>query len=235
MQYLLLHFGYAFLVLGLILEGDATLVAAMILASAGAEYFSMSWVVGIALGVTIGGNELIYEIGALGRMRGLLANSQHRQRVSRWLHNSRSGFLSLLFSRFMWGFRLMIPFAAGMLRIKRRRFSVANALGGVIWVTVLAYFGVGIEQLFELLHNDLLRYQSHIAVALFLVGIVIGLATIPWQIVRRSRKKQRVAAALRLAKRRAVLPPRVAAKPPAPAVAAGWVQPREAAPPPPPH
>lgn len=235
MQYLLLHFGYAFLVLGLILEGDATLVAAMILASAGAEYFSMRWVVGIALGVTIGGNELIYEIGALGRMRGLLANSKHRQRVSRWLHHSRSGFSSLLFSRFMWGFRLMIPFAAGMLHIKRRRFSVANAIGGAIWVTVLAYFGVGIEQLFELLHNDLQLYQSHIAVALFLVGIVIGLATIPWQIVRRSRNKRRATAAQRLAQRRAALPPRTAAKPPAPAVPAAWVQPRKAAPPPPPN
>ncbi|MGH9467776.1 MAG: DedA family protein [Terriglobales bacterium] len=190
MQYLLLHFGYAFLVLGLIIEGDATLVAAMILASAGTEYFSMQWVIGIALGVTIGGNELIYEIGALGRMRRLLANSKHRQRVSKWLHHSRSGFSALLFSRFMWGFRLMIPFAAGMLHIKRRRFSLTNFIGATIWVTVLAYFGVAVERLFELLHNDLMRYQSHIAVALFLAGILIGLATIPWQLVRRGQKRR---------------------------------------------
>ncbi|MGH9413456.1 MAG: DedA family protein [Terriglobales bacterium] len=201
MQYLLLHFGYAFLVLGLIIEGDATLVAAMILASAGSQYFSMRWVIGIALGVTIGGNELMYEIGALGRMRSFLANSKHRQRVSRWLHSSRSGFSALLFSRFMWGFRLMIPFAAGMLHIKRRRFSLTNIVGGAIWVTVLAYFGVAVEQLFVLLHNDLMRYQSHIAVALFLVGIVLGLATIPWQMTRR-RGKRRRAAALQLQRQR---------------------------------
>ncbi|HEY8055268.1 MAG TPA: DedA family protein [Terriglobales bacterium] len=188
-QYLLLHFGYAFLVLGLIIEGDATLVAAMILASAGTEYFSMRWVIGIALGVTVGGNELMYEIGALGRMRSLLAHSKHRQRVSRWLHSSRSGFSALLFSRFMWGFRLIIPLAAGMLHIRRRRFSLTNLVGGVIWVALLAYFGVALQQLFVLLHDDLMRYQSHIAVALFLLGIVLGLGTIPWQITRRGRRR----------------------------------------------
>ncbi len=194
MQYLLLHFGYAFLVLGLIIEGDATLVAAMILASqAGQPYFDYRWVLGIALAVTVGGNELMYEIGALGRMRSLMAHSKHRQRVSGWLHNSRSGFLALMFSRFMWGFRLMIPFAAGVLHIKRRRFSLTNLFGAVIWVTVLAYFGVAIQSLFTWLHNDLLRYQSHIAVALFLLGIVLGLGTIPWQITRRALQRQRIA------------------------------------------
>lgn len=176
--------------LGLIIEGDATLVAAMILASAGSQYFSMRWVLGIALGVTVGGNELIYEIGALGRMRGLMANSKHRQRVSKWLHRSRSGFLALLFSRFMWGFRLMIPFAAGMLHIKRSRFSLTNLIGGAVWVTVLAYFGVALQSLFELLHSDLMRYQSHIAVALFLAGLVLGMAMIPWHLMRREQKRR---------------------------------------------
>jgi membrane protein DedA with SNARE-associated domain len=209
-QYLLLHFGYAFLVLGLIIEGDATLVAAMILASqAGQPYFDYRWVLGIALGVTVGGNELLYEIGALGRMRSLMAHSKHRQRVSGWLHQSRSGFLSLLFSRFMWGFRLMIPFAAGVLHIKRRRFSLTNLFGAVIWVTVLAYFGVAIQSLFALLHNDLLRYQSHIAVALFLMGIVLGLGTIPWQITRRAlrRKSRELQAARAMAKKTPAVAP----------------------------
>ena len=229
MQYLLLHFGYAFLVLGLIIEGDATLVAAMILASqAGQPYFDYRWVLGIALGVTVGGNELMYEIGALGRMRSLMAHSKHRQRVSGWLHQSRSGFLALLFSRFMWGFRLMIPFAAGVLHIKRRRFSLTNLVGAVIWVTVLAYFGVALQSLFGLLHSDVLRYQSHLAVALFLAGMVIGLGTIPWQITRRAlhRKKTRAGVATPTGSKKhpqpsvlrpgSVLRPTSAATPPAP-------------------
>lgn len=240
MQYLLLHFGYAFLVLGLIIEGDATLVAAMILASAGTEYFSMRWVIGIALGVTVGGNELMYEIGALGWMRGMLANSKHRQRVSRWLHSSRSGFLALLFSRFMWGFRLLIPLGAGMLHIRRRRFSLTNLVGGVIWVALLAYFGVALQSLFVLLHDDLILYQSHIAVALFLLGIVLGLGTIPWQITRRGRRHpapgslglRQVAVPTSAAKAASGLP-----KPPVAATAAAaakpvWAQPHKASPPP---
>ena len=218
-QYLLLHFGYAFLVLGLVIEGDATLVAAMILASqAGQQYFDLRWVLGIALGVTVGGNELLYELGALGRMRSLLASSRHRQQVSRWLHGTRAGFLSLLFSRFMWGFRLMIPFAAGMLHIRRRRFSLTNLVGGVIWVTVLAYFGVAVQTLFGLLRHDLLRYQSHIAVALFLFGLLIGLASIPWQLTRRGMKRQLAQCTLGLNSplKAAAIRPLTAAKPPLP-------------------
>jgi len=215
-QYLLLHFGYAFLVLGLIIEGDATLVAAMILASqAGQQYFDLRWVLGIALAVTVGGNELLYELGALGRMRSLLANSRHRQKVSGWLHGTRAGFLSLTFSRFMWGFRLMIPFAAGMLHIRRRRFSLTNLVGGVIWVTVLAYFGVAVQSLFGLLRHDLLRYQSHIAVALFLIGLVIGMASIPWQLTRRGMKRQLARCTLGLnAPLIAAVRPLASAKPP---------------------
>lgn len=191
MQYLLLHFGYAFLVLGLILEGDATLVAAMILASqAGQQYFDLRWVLGLALGVTVGGNELLYEVGALGWMEGRLGRGRHYRRVSDWLHGSRTGYLALLFSRFMWGFRLMIPFAAGVLHIRRRRFSVSNLIGGVVWVVVLAYFGVALQSLLLLLHQDLIRYQSHIAVAVFLLGILIGLVTIPWQIIRRGNRRR---------------------------------------------
>jgi membrane protein DedA with SNARE-associated domain len=190
LQYLLLHYGYAFLVFGLVVEGDATLVAAMILASQpGQQFFDLRWVLGIALGVTVGGNELLYEIGALGKLKRALANGRQRQRVSRWLHSSRGGIIALLFSRFMWGFRLMIPLAAGVIHIPRRRFSITNLLGGVIWVALLAYFGVALQSLFLLLHTDLVRYQSHIAVALFLTGLVVGMGSIPWQIIRRSLRR----------------------------------------------
>jgi membrane-associated protein len=188
-QYLLLHFGYAFLIFGLIIEGDATLVAAMILASqAGNPYFDLRWVLGIALGVTVGGNELMYELGSMGWVSNRLGSGKHYERASRWLHHSRMGLFSLLFSRFMWGFRLVIPVAAGVLHIKRRRFSISNLIGAVVWVGVLGYFGIALQSLFTSLHEDLIRFQSHIAVGVFLLGILIGLGTIPWQIMRRSWK-----------------------------------------------
>lgn len=196
MEYLLLHYGYAFLVLGLILEGDATLVAAMILASqAGERYFDMRWVLGLALGVTVVGNELIYELGAMGWLRGRLDSRRHYKTVARWLHGTRGGYLALLFSRFLWGFRLMIPFAAGLLHIRRRRFSLSNLIGAVIWVTMLAFFGVAIQSLLVLLHDDLLRYQMHIAVGVFLLGILVGLASIPWQLMRLGARRRAAALA----------------------------------------
>ena len=225
MQYLLLHFGYAFLILGLIIEGDATLVAAMILASqSGQQYLDLRWVLGLALGVTVGGNELLYELGALGWFGNRFNSSRHYRRTARWLHQSRSGYLALLFSRFMWGFRLMIPVAAGLLHIRRRRFSISNLIGGVIWVGVLAYFGVAVESLLELVHNDFIRYQSHIAVSLFLLGLLIGLGSIPWQIVRRSLRQAAPASVVPRITRRALHPGS-----PAGASGSGELKPRRAA------
>lgn len=186
MQYLLLHYGYAFLVLGLIIEGDATLIAAAILA--GQQILSLNWVIALAMGVTIGGNELLFEIGAMGRMRRLMTPGQ-RERVQRWLHSSRSGFLTLLFSRFMWGFRLIIPLGAGLTRVRRRLFALTNVVGAVIWVLLLTYFGVGLQHWFASLHAEVVHYQPQIAVGLFLAGMAVGLGTIPWKLTRRALRR----------------------------------------------
>lgn len=89
----------------------------------------------------------------------------------------------------------MIPFAAGLLHIRRRRFSLSNLIGAVIWVTMLAFFGVAIQSLLVLLHDDLLRYQMHIAVGVFLLGILVGLASIPWQLMRLGARRRAAALA----------------------------------------
>ena len=186
MQYLLLHYGYAFLVLGIILEGDATVVAAAILA--GQQYFNLHWVLGLAIGVSIVANEALYEIGRRGKMARKFPE-ERRCHVAGWLHNNRFGLATLFFSRFMWGFRLMIPIAAGALHIRRRRFSLCNIFGGVLWSLVLVYFGVALQAWTSSFQKQLIHFQSPLAFVVLLFGLAIGIASIPLQLRRRHHRR----------------------------------------------
>jgi membrane protein DedA with SNARE-associated domain len=185
-QYLLLHYGYAFLVLGIILEGDATVVAAAILA--GQQYFNLNWVLGLAMGVSILANEALYEIGRRGKIARKLPE-ERRCHVAGWLHNNRFGLATLFFSRFMWGFRLMIPIAAGALHIRRRRFVLCNFFGGVLWSLVLVYFGVALQSWVGSIQKHLNYLHSPLAFTLLLFGLAISIASIPLQLRRRHHRK----------------------------------------------
>lgn len=185
MQHFLLHYGYAFLILGLIIEGDATLVAAAILAEQ--NYFDLRWVIGLAIAVSALTYEALYEIGGRGRKLGWLS-PEHQARASRWLH-SRSALSVIFFGRFMWGFRLVIPFASGMLHFRRRRFVWANTLGAAFWSLLLVFFGVALQTTFLSLLHDLKRYQSDIAVGIFLLGMGFAIGSIPIQLTLRRRRK----------------------------------------------
>ncbi len=182
-QYLLLHYGYAFLILGIILEGDATLVAAVILA--GDQYLSLRWVIGLAVGVSFIANEVLYELGKRGRRRHLPVSSDSR--VRRWLHG-HFGTATLFFSRFMWGFRLIIPCAAGAIHIRRGRFILSNFFGAIFWTAVLVYFGVAIQAGIHRLRHSLILYQSDLAVGIFLLGLGLAVGSIPFHLSRRGAR-----------------------------------------------
>ncbi len=184
MQYLLLHYGYAFLILGIILEGDATLVAAVILAED--AYFNLRWVIGLALGISFVANMVLYELGRRGGRRYLPDVSESR--VKHWLHGN-FGRMTLIFSRFMWGFRLLIPCAAGAMHIRRRLFLLCNIAGAFIWTGILVYFGVEIQAALRSLQHSLAPYQSNLAVGLFLLGLALAIGSIPRQLTRRNARK----------------------------------------------
>ncbi|GEM_PF-523661 len=186
-HYLLLHYGYAFLVIGLALEGDATLVAAALLA--GQSYFDLRWVVGLGVLVTVAVNELLYELGSAGACQRWFAAS-NAVRIKPWLQGGGGG-ATLLFSRFLWGARLLIPFAAGVTHVPRQRFVSYNILGGVFWSVALVYFGYAIQAAFGTLRHNLLHFMPNLAVTLFLLGIAVGIGSIPRQLSRRHQRKPR--------------------------------------------
>lgn len=185
MQPFLLHYGYAFLVLGLIIEGDATLCAATILAGEG--YFDLRWVIGLAIAVSALTYEAVYEIGAHGKRLRFLT-PERQAKAQDWLHR-RFGLGVLFFGRFIWGFRLVIPCAAGMVHTRRRRFTWANWSGAGFWTLIVVLFGVALQATLLNVWHWLRFYQADIAVGIFLAGMAFVLGSIPVQMTWRRRRR----------------------------------------------
>lgn len=185
LQSFLIHYGYAFLILGVIVEGDATLVAATILAGEG--YFDLRWVVGLAIAATALTYEAMYEIGTHGKRLGFLT-PERQAKAQDWLHR-RFGLGVLFFGRFLWGFRLVIPVAAGLVHTRRRRFVWANSLGAAFWTTIVVLFGVALQATLLNIWHWVRAYQADLAVGIFLFGMAVVLGSIPVQMTWRRRRR----------------------------------------------
>ncbi len=75
----------------------------------------------------------------------------------------------LLFSRFIYGFRNIIPIAFGLSGIKHFEFSILNLLGAFIWALTFTIVGLFSSKAISIF-LDIKRYQ------LFIFGIFLGIA-----------------------------------------------------------
>ena len=87
----------------------------------------------------------------------------------------RHGTLLVLFSRFVYGFRIAIPAACGATGMSAVRFTIVDVVGSIVWSVVVGLAGFAIGQLLDRLLDDLRRYEWWIALALF-CGVLIVLA-----------------------------------------------------------
>ena len=144
MELLLLKYGYLLLFAGVIVEGEAVLIAGSFLASRG--YFNIGTVALVALAANTLSAQFYY---TAARVRGrrwfdgrFPAKSQYRKIID-WV-GKRDNWL-LLISRFLFGFRIVIPAACGAFGMPVMRFTIINMIAGLLWVipTTLAgyYFG----------------------------------------------------------------------------------------------
>jgi membrane protein DedA with SNARE-associated domain len=164
MEDLLRQYGYIFIFLGSILEGDATLVAASFLAQR--NHFELPAVIAIAGSATVLFNQLVYLL-ARSRGRAFLERKvgQHHRycRVRDWIQ--RRSVLLLLLSRYIFGFRMAIPAACGMSGMSPMLFAVTNVLGAALWAIPLGVAGYLLGEFVSTFWSELRQYDWHIAVA----------------------------------------------------------------------
>jgi membrane protein DedA with SNARE-associated domain len=169
----LITYGYVVLVLGVLLEGDATLATAGFLANRG--YFSLTGVIVASTIATAIGNHVYYHIARRTGQAALARKAAESPRYARVCQLvARRGTLMLLFSRYVFGFRIAIPALCGAVGMTPRHFVVVNLVGAVVWSVSVALAGYFFGHTLELALEDPVQYERYIAVALA-VGVFLAL------------------------------------------------------------
>src|ERR1051325_4455200 len=136
---LVIQYRYLMVVAGVIVEGDATVVAASILAHKG--YLALRVVMVLAAVTSLTMNQIYFW---LGRRHGVerVAKSDGRPLFKNIVHHTRKHAIWLvLLSRFVFGFRMAIPATVGALGMTLTRFLIADIFGAVIWAGTMGATG----------------------------------------------------------------------------------------------
>jgi phosphatidylglycerol lysyltransferase len=138
MEALLLKYGYYVLFLGVLVEGEAFLIAGAVLAHQGV--FALPMVIILSTIANSVANQ-IYYFAARARGREWLearyGSDKRFQRITSLVE--RRGPLLLLVSRFLYGLRLWICAACGAFGMGLTTFSVLSVLSSALWVVPTAY------------------------------------------------------------------------------------------------
>jgi membrane protein DedA with SNARE-associated domain len=170
---LFVRYGYVMVFVAAGVEGDATLLAATFLAHRG--YLRLDLVIVAAAVGTIAANQFYFHLARRYGLERIEAMRSHRVygRVLGWM--ARYGTQLVAVSRFLYGFRIAVPAAAGAAGMSALRFTLVDTIGSAVWAVTIGLAGYAIGQALEYLVADLRRHEWWIAGAL-LATVLIALA-----------------------------------------------------------
>ncbi|WP_033290011.1 DedA family protein [Amycolatopsis jejuensis] len=165
------------LIVGLFLPGDSLLFGAgVVLAQHGSDL--NAWLLSAAaLVIAVVGNQVGYYIGRstgtrlIARRGGRILNRHNLDRAQNFL--DRRGFFAIVAARWIPWIRTLAPLIAGAARMDSRRFLLATATGGLLWVptlVLLGYYGAGLLDAIPWVKTAALW----VSVAFFVVGTAYG-------------------------------------------------------------
>ena len=178
-------FGESFAFVSLLFPGTTLLIAAGVLVKSGALGY-LPVIVGAIAGAVIG-DAVSYWLGR--RYGGRLARLWPFRRYPELLPNGilffeRYGGTSVFIGRFLGPVRAVIPLAAGVMRMRRGRFWVANITSALVWAPMLLLLGDVAGRAGERLFG---AANTIIVVPAGL--ILVGVAGVAWAVLRAARSK----------------------------------------------
>lgn len=175
------HYGYAVVLVGAILEGEAVLILGAAAARLG--YLQLPWVLAAAaVGAFIG--DSFYFV--LGRRYGARVTARFPRmqrampRIEALLERLRWGAVIAL--RFMYGLRTIGPVAVGASTMPTWQFIAANALGAVLWTAIVGGIGFAAGNAAERVLGDF--RDAEIGVFALALAVAVGVFLVRF---RRSR------------------------------------------------
>ena len=147
----------------------------------------------VILALTLGGWVATGLLYALGRWRGRWVRRRFpavNAPMKRWLRAvRRRPWGSALAVRFAFGARLLLPVACGAAHLRLDVYLLGSLLSSVVWSTAFALVGFWFGDTAVLALHAVRRYDQ------YAVGVLAGLATLVWLMLRRRRGRAAAAAA----------------------------------------
>jgi phosphatidylglycerol lysyltransferase len=174
METLLIKYGYAVLALGIAVEGEGFLLTGAFLAHRGLLNLYLIVLVAVIANTV---SDQVYYIVARSHGRTWM-ESRFGTRPSfkmAMARMQRHGNWLLLFSRYAFGFRIIIPAACGVLGMPPLRFTAINIAAGIIWAAPTALIGFYSGHAAELLLEKIQNYELYVVFVLLAVaaGVIL--------------------------------------------------------------
>ena len=160
---------------GVPLPGETALLTAGVLASSGK--LSIELVIICAAGAAIVGDNIGYVIGRVGglylltRPGPFLKSRQNVLRVGEPFF-AKHGPKAVFFGRFILGLRTWAAWLAGATKMEWRLFAAWNALGGIIWATLIGLLAYYVGRSIESAVKDIGLYALPV-LAILGIGVMV--------------------------------------------------------------
>lgn len=185
LQELIAQYGYWLMALGAIIEGESFLIAGGIAAKHG--LLSIPWIIVLAVvGSTLHDCTLFFT----GRYAGgwVLKKKPnmraHVERVTALLE--RYGVGVILFMRFAYGLRPIIPTALGLSHIPNKKFIIFDIIGGILWSFTFVFAGYLFGEALDMILKRLSDHHDLVVYILIAIGVIVMLGFLIWLKRRRS-------------------------------------------------
>lgn len=173
---------------GLPLPGETVLLFAAFLAHKNSG-LRLYWIIPIGIGAAIVGDNLGFLVGRkLGNWfirwtKKLTPANDLDLDAARDLIKRR-GSISAFFARFVFGFRTIAGPVAGTLQMEWKKFLLANALGAMVWVAVIATIGYEFASQFDTLLGYFGKVGWGVSSGMFAIGYIV------WRVEKKKFKER---------------------------------------------
>lgn len=173
--------------LGLVVPGETAVIIGGVVAHAGGLPL---WAVMVAAAVgAIAGDQVGFLVGRRygpGLLTRLPRRLRHEEQITRALALiARRGAAAVVLGRWTAAFRALVPGIAGMARMRRAEFTIANVVGGVVWAVLVAGGGFLAGASYRVLEQRL-GLASGLLLGVFAIGVVSAV------VIRRRRHRRAV-------------------------------------------
>ena len=169
---LIQHYGYIAIFIGTLFEGETVLMIGAYAVHQHILHFPV--LIAVAMLGSFIGDQFYYQMGARYGQKLIQSNVEFAQkfdRASQFIE--RYPILTILFMRFAWGFRTILPIAVGVRTYPVWKYVLINLVACFIWVMLVATIGFQISHYLHLFWAKMLSYHQDIYIVIAVILCIV--------------------------------------------------------------